>query len=151
MAKIFNPLLNDNPFESTAHRFNSMFKPIQKTASKESDFVAYIATPLLDYFVLDAAFALDVSIRILNATASLLKAAYLWTLHQQDSYDLIDKATANELNDFSDNVDHIISSVVAQIFNIIFSTLSLITRPIASVVEAINDYEDDYSYSYNCN
>lgn len=138
MAEIIKPIITGKPFDSTAHRFITMFRPIQETPTKHSDFIAFVATPVLDFFVLDTIFALDASIRILNATASLLKAVYTWTLHQQETSKLIDKATEKELHDFSRNVDGIISAFVAQIFNMIFSLASLITRPIASIIEALD-------------
>ena len=139
MTTIINPLLTQDPLNSTAYRLNSIFQPIQKTRNKKSDFVAYLATPLLDCFVLDAVFAIDVSIRLLNATASLLKAAYIWTLKQQSSESLIDRETSKELNDFAENIQYIGSSIIAQIMNIILSTACLVTRPIASLVELASD------------
>ncbi|RUR06396.1 hypothetical protein [Legionella sp. km772] len=139
MAKILNPILVRDPLESTAHRLHSMFQPIQKTKHKKSDYVAYVGTPLLDYFVLDAIFAIDVSIRLVNALASLLKAAYVWTLNQQKSDSLIDKETSRELDEFSENVSHIGSAIIAQFMNILLSTVSLVTRPIASIVELVSE------------
>ncbi|KTD43681.1 hypothetical protein [Legionella quateirensis] len=139
MAELIKPLLNGRPYESTAHRFLTMFQPIQETETKHSDFLAFVATPVLDFFVLDTVFAVDASIRLLNATASLLKAAYTWTLNQQKTSDLFDKATERELDAFVDNIHHIFSSLLAQIVNILFSAVSLITRPIASIAEALSD------------
>ena len=139
MATLINPLLVRDPLESTAHRLNSIFQPIQKTKNKKSDFIAYVATPVLDYFVLDAVFALDVSIRLINAVASLLKAAYVWTLNQQKSDKIIDKETSKELDDFIHNVSFIGSSIIAQVLNLIASTVCLVTRPIASLVELASD------------
>lgn len=143
MAEIIKPLLTGKFFESTAHRMVTMFQPIQKTKDKPSDYVAFIATPLLDYVVLDAIFALDISIRLMNATASLLKAAYLWTLNQQNTDSLIDKATMKELVACFDNLDHIVSSIVAQVLNLFFSTASLITRPVVSILEAVCEDDDE--------
>lgn len=143
MAEIIKPLLTDELFKSTEHRFFTMFQPIQKTKEKESDYVAFVVTPVLDYFVLDAIFALDVSIRLINATASLLKAAYLWTLNQQNTDSLIDKATMKELDACADNIDHILSSVVAQILNLVFSTASLVTRPVMSILEEVCDDDEE--------
>lgn len=148
MAVIIKPLLNRNLFESTAHRMNSLFQPIQKTKHKESDVVAFIATPILDYVILDAAFALDASIGLINATASLLKALYIWTLNQQQSEDLIDEMTKSELDDFVEHIEHVINAFVAQTLNLIYSALSLVTRPIASIVEAIDEAEEDDELSY---
>ncbi|MBL7479430.1 hypothetical protein [Legionella bononiensis] len=139
MAELIKPLLTGRPFESTAHRFLTMFQPIQETRTKHSDFLAFVATPALDFFVLDTIFAVDASIRLLNATASLLKAAYTWTLNQQKSDDVLDRATDMELDAFAVNIHHIFSSIVAQIANIIFSLASLVTRPIASIAEALSD------------
>ncbi|KTD63215.1 hypothetical protein [Legionella shakespearei] len=147
MAVIIKPLLNNkNVYESTFYRLGSLFQPIQETKEKESDVVAFLATPVLDYFVLDALFAIDASIAILNATASLLKAAYLWIMNQQSTEELIDDATEAELDDFVDQLDHILNAFVAQTLNVILSTLSLITRPIASLVEAVCPDEDGESY-----
>ncbi|MDI1351203.1 MAG: hypothetical protein PSV35_00290 [bacterium] len=137
MTEIIKPLLTGKPFESTNHRLYMMFQPIQKTAQKQSDVAAYLLTPILDYVVLDTAFALDAAIRLINATASLLKAAYLWTLNQQNSTLVLDTATDKELDDFVNNLIHIASSFIAQVANIIFSTLSLLTRPMVSIVEEI--------------
>ncbi len=141
MAEIIKPILNRKLFESTSHRMYTMFQPIQETKEKKSDFIAFIATPVIDYLVMDTLFAIDASIHIINATASLLKAAYLWTLHQQDTDELIDAATDRELSAFIHNVEQIINLTVAQFLNLIFSTASLITRPAISVLEAI--CEDD--------
>lgn len=145
MAVIVKPLLtlnNDRIYESTLYRVGSLFQPIQATKEKESDVVAFLATPVLDYFVLDALFALDASIALLNATASLLKAAYVWVMNQQSSEELIDEATEAELNDCADQISHILNAFVAQTLNIILSTFSLITRPIASFVEAVCPDDD---------
>ncbi|WP_298627423.1 hypothetical protein [uncultured Legionella sp.] len=146
MAQIIKPLLRGKPFESTGHRLLSMFQPIQKTKEKESDYLAFIVTPILDYTILDAAFALDAAIHIFNATASLMAAAYYWTLNQQDSKDLLDSQTSNELDDFVDNIDYILSSFVAQLLNLTFSTASLVTRPIMSIIEAVAEDNEEDSY-----
>ena len=149
MAEIIRPLLTGKPFESTAHRLYTMFQPIQATRSKHSDFVAYAATPALDWFVLDSIFALDVAIRILNVSVSLLKAAYNWTLKQQKTDDLIDKATERELDDVVNNLYCIYSALVGQVANMFISLASLVTRPIASIVEALSDdtnEEPEYSF-----
>lgn len=142
MAKLLNPVLtNTDPFESTKYRFKSLFLPIQqiKEKNKKSDFLAFVTTPLLDYFVLDTLFVLDTSIRTLNALVSLLKAAYLWTLNQQGSKQIIDSETEKELRDADENLNYILSNLVAQIFNSILSTISLLTRPIASIAKAVAD------------
>jgi hypothetical protein len=141
MAELISPLLKGKPYESTSHRYNSMFQPIQKTKTKESDITAFFVTPLLDYFILDTAFALDISIRLLNATASLLKAAYLWVMNQQATTGLMDNEASIELKAANENFNHIAYAFIAQICNIVLSTLSLITRPIASIVEAMNNRE----------
>ncbi|KTC78394.1 hypothetical protein [Legionella brunensis] len=145
MAELIKPLLTGKPFESTTHRINTFFQPIQKTRTKESDFIAFVATPVLDYFVLDAVFALDASIRILNATASLLKAAYLWSLNQQRTENFIDPETEKELDDVITNLVYIWSALSAQVLNILFSTVSLISRPIASIVEAAGCFAEEQS------
>jgi hypothetical protein len=139
MATLIQPLLTGKPFESTSYRFFNMFQPIQQTKNKKSDFLAFVATPIIDYTILDMAFALDASIRLLNAFASACKAAYLFTLNKMDSKKWGAQSCEQEINDVIVNLVHILSSAVAQIFNILFSTLSLITRPIASLVEVLND------------
>jgi hypothetical protein len=147
MAVIIRPLLkNKSVYESTFYRMGSLFQPIQETKDKKSDVAAFLATPVLDYFVLDALFAIDASIAILNATASLLKAAYLWIMNQQSTEELIDEETEAELNDFVDHLDHILNAFVAQTLNIILSTISLVTRPIASLIEAVCPDDDCESY-----
>lgn len=142
MTTIIRPILDTDPLNSTKHRLYSMFRPIQETKSKKSDVLAYVATPLLDYFVLDAIFSLDISIRAINAFASLLKAAYTWTMNQQDSDSVLDDETSIELADFFDNISYIASSIIAQIVNILLSTASLVTRPVASFVELMSADED---------
>ncbi|MGC1183074.1 hypothetical protein [Legionella sp.] len=148
MTVLIKPLLPKKPFESTMHRYKSLFTPIQKTKEKESDFLAFIATPLLDYFVLNAAFTLDALIRIINVTATLLKAVYLWTMNQQRSEELIDKRTNDELEDVIKNVICIASSMLAQFANILLSTACLFTRPIASFCNAAGDcVENEHNIS----
>lgn len=137
MAVIINPLLDKNsPFQSTRHRFYSLFRPIQATSQKESDFAAYLLTPVLDLFVMDFAFILDACIQLVNAVASLLKAVYMWTMNQQQYSNLIDRPTKNELNDLWFNVTALVSDVVAVICNFPLALIGLLTRPIASLVDA---------------
>jgi hypothetical protein len=137
MTVIINPIFNEQVhFESTINRFRSMFRPIQGTEYKNSDFCSYILSPVIDVFVLEPMYALEIAIHLLNATASLLKAAYLWVLNQQNTDSLVDLQTDAELTIAFSQTMHALSASVAETFNSVFSILSLVTRPIASLIHA---------------
>jgi hypothetical protein len=148
MAVLINPLFDKGTqFQSTSHRFYSLFRPIQRSSKKESDFAAYLLTPVIDFFVMDFAFILDACIQVVNAVASLLKAFYMWTIRQQQSSKLIDSATKNELNDFWFNVTALVSDLVAVICNFPLAVVGLLTRPIASLVEAVRSDGNQSTFS----
>ena len=137
MAKIINRPVDRSPFEITKHRFNSLFTPIQKTRTKQSDFVLYITAPLMDRYIFVTYFALDLAINLINGIASLLKACYIWTLNQQQSGQLIDRGTWGELKNAYGYFKMAASDVFAPLLNIMLSVLSLATRLVASLVYAI--------------
>ena len=134
MSTLINPLLQ-YPFSSTDLRFRSLFRPIQKTRDKKSDLLAYLTTPVFDFFVLDALFVLDISIRAINALASILKGIYIWTQSQQNTTSLLDASSKGEFTEAYDNISMICSSLTALTLNWILSAACLVTRPIASTVE----------------
>jgi len=146
MTRIIKPILESYPeeqFRTSVHRFYNLFAPIQKTDRKESDYLAYIATPIIDSFILEPAFALDASIHMLNAIASLCKALQLWTLNQKHSHDIIDSSSKHEFNEAGDHLVASAASIVANTLNSILSIIALITRPIASVVHAISHNDSE--------
>jgi len=153
MTTMIKPILGrkDNQFDSTGHRFFTMFTPIQKTQHKESDFLAYLATPLIDSFILEPAFAIDATIHLINALASLARAAYLWTLNQQHSKDMVDPETSKQLNDFLDHSSSFISALIGQTVNTLFSIIALFTRPLASLIQGVADLSDLSDASTNPN
>lgn len=126
----------DNASELTDNRFNLIWEPIQKTSTKESDLFAFVANPFLDYFVLDSALTLNMSINLFNAYVSLLTAAYIWSKNQQKSDSLMDKDTVKELNEAGKSFILACHDFRALVLNFLLSSLSLITRPIASIIEA---------------
>lgn len=140
MSIIINPIItNHNFFQSTKHRFNNLTRPIQTTKKKPSDFLAYVATPFIDGFILDTVFAIDASIHLLNALASLCKAAYFWTMNQQKTTAIVDYLCETELNEAGKHTLGMVSAITAQILNTLLSVLALVTRPIASLVHAMSD------------
>ena len=152
MPQVINPIFEttrSNPFASTKHRFFTMFTPIQacsyhdvfgNTKQKQSDFTAYFINPLVDSF-LEPMFAIDAAIHMLNAIVSANKALYLWSMTQQNTEHLIDTATSEELNFAISSICRSFSADIAQGFNLIFSLLSLFTRPIASAVQLAIDFQ----------
>lgn len=143
MATVIGSVIPEhNFFQSTAHRTRSLFRPIQETNYKSSDFLGYAATPLIDAFILEPVFAIDAAIHLLNATASLCKALYNWTQYQQDSDDLVDYHTNHEMKAASRHTVSALSAIVAQSLNTILSIIALVTRPIASLVHAISGNSD---------
>ena len=138
MSVVINPIVKEhNFFQSTEHRFFNLFRPIQETGQKESDFLAYVATPIIDSFILDPVFAIDTAIHLLNALASVGKAAYDWTMNQQDTYRIIDHSSEAELAEAGSHMISAVSAFVAQSLNTILSILALFTRPIASIAHAV--------------
>jgi hypothetical protein len=143
MSVIINPIINRSGFfESTGHRFFNLIRPIQATRYKSSDFWGYVATPVIDSFVLEPVFAFDACIHLLNAVASFGKAAYEWTMNQQNSTHIIDERCAEELNEAWKHSIHALSAIVAQTINTVLSVLVLLTRPIASLVHAVTPAYD---------
>lgn len=139
MATVINPIFQRySLFESTKYRFNNLTTPIQATNEKESDILAYIATPIIDSYILADIYTIDACIHLLNTVASLGKAAHIWVMNQQKSSQIIDGDTSIELQVACSHFSRCISAIIAQTFNTILSILALITRPIASIVHAIN-------------
>jgi hypothetical protein len=128
-------------------RYFSIFKPIQavktKGGEKESDMLSYLANPFIDILVLEPLFAIDASIHVLNALASLAKALYTWSINQQTTKGLVDEETQNELNDSLSSISHAGSMLIAQTLNSVFSFISLFTRPMASIGQAVVDYNEE--------
>ncbi|WP_367605883.1 hypothetical protein [Legionella sp. W05-934-2] len=150
MTTIIRPFIeqsNSDYFKTTTHRFNNLFTPIQSTSWKQSDLTAYVATPLIDTFVLEPIFAIDSSIHLLNAAASFVKALHLWTMNQQDTTKLIDWETSRELGIAWSHFEGCVSALVANTLNAILSIIALLTRPIASLVQAILP-EDRSEFSF---
>ncbi|KTC64918.1 Uncharacterised protein (plasmid) [Legionella adelaidensis] len=127
-------------FTSTRHRFFSLAEPIQATKEKKSDFWAFLLTPAVDVFVLAPAYAIEASIHLLNASASLLRAAYLWTLNQQQSDSILDHDTKRELIDAWSSIKHALSGIIARMCNAALSIVGLIIRPFVSFLHFI--FED---------
>ncbi len=138
MTTIIRPIFEDGEdyFKSTKHRFFSLTMPIQKTETKESDYVSFFVNPLIDWFVLPPIYSIEIAIHLLNGIASFIRAAYVWSLNQQQSQLLIDRETDKELGDAVSHIDHAFSAYLAQMVNCWLSLLCLITRPIVSIVEA---------------
>ena len=145
MADINNPFLEENPFITTKHRFYSLFQPIQKTKTKTSDFVNYLRSPLVDCFLLPS-LALDLTVNITSIIASLLKACYEWDRGNQRAINLRYSRYSshrhfhlaqNELEAAYSQFARAVGDICAILFNVVFSTLSLVTRPVASLVHAI--------------
>lgn len=140
MSTIINPIIrNHNFFQSTGSRVLNLFTPIQSTDDKESDVAAYLLTPVIDVFILEPVFAIDASIHLLNAVASVFNAAYIWTQSQQQSSYLLDYKTTSEVDEAVDHFYSCYSALAAQFLNSILSILALVTRPLVSVIEAIAD------------
>ncbi|WP_019215706.1 hypothetical protein [Legionella tunisiensis] len=121
-----------------------MFTPIQgykdqhNKKVKESDFLAFVANPFIDTY-LETAFTLDVAIHLLNATVSLAKALYIWSLNQQKTKELVDEQSAQEFGEAWSSVLHAGSMAIAQSFNTLFSIISLFTRPLVSLAQEVID------------
>ena len=147
MTIVINPFLETSSrdyFESTKHRFFSMARPVQQTSKKESDVMAYIATPIIDIFILEPIFVFEAAIHLLNATASLARAVYLWTLNQQTTASFYDEGTIAEIKDAHSSIIHASSALVAQNLNAVLSLLSLVTRPVASIMhELLGEHESN--------
>ncbi|HHF7347589.1 TPA: hypothetical protein ACPSKE_000750 [Legionella feeleii] len=153
MTRIVQPIFentNRELLQSTKHRFFTMFTPIQgyKAESgkqaKESDLLAWVANPFIDTY-LEPAFALDAAIHFLNATASLAKALYTWSLNQQGTKELVDEESAKEFDEAWSSALHAGSMMLAQTLNVIFSYISLLTRPMASIIQKVIDDTPVYS------
>jgi len=144
MSTIIQPIFHTHSFfDSTAHRAAMMFQPIQSTSEKKSDFLAYAVTPFIDS-ALEAAFAIDASIHLLNAVASFYNGMYLWTMNQSRTSSLVDSESDKQ---FDEGIEHLVkaaSAIVAQTLNTILSIMALVTRPIASFIEAVASDEEAY-------
>lgn len=156
MTTVLNPIFESgNDYcRSTKNRFFSVILPIQATKHKTSDFTSYLANPLIDCFILEPMFALDASIHLINAMASWAKGVYLWSIMQQATNSFVDEGSAKEFAEAYSCMAHAGSAVIAQSLNGILSTLSLFTRPIASLAHALNVEEEptstyDYDSSYS--
>jgi hypothetical protein len=146
MARILNPLFDADKEPSSKEkdvvlsierRFNNIFQPIQATRRKSSDFLAYATTPFIDAFILEPAFAINACIELANAIASCVRAIFYWTLSQSRTDELIDEQTDNLMGESIYFLENAILSVAAQLLNTVFSTISLFTRPVASLAYAL--------------
>lgn len=147
MTTLIRQINRDEPLASTMHRFSLMFTPIQKTHQKESDLGAYLLNPIIDAAILEPAFALDAAIEMFNAIASLAHACYLWTMTQQQRDELVDGDVKYELNEAYQHLVNSGSASIAELFNATLSILSLVTRPIASVLhECAKPFSNDSRY-----
>ena len=134
MTTLIRQINPDEPLASTMHRFSLMFTPVQKTHQKESDLGAYLLNPIIDAVILEPVFALDAAIEMLNAVASLAHACYLWTMTQQQREELVDGDVKYELNEAYQHFINSGSASIAELLNATLSILSLVTRPIASLL-----------------
>ncbi|MFW2569429.1 hypothetical protein [Legionella sp. 29fVS95] len=157
MTKLVQPIFEEKDQEllqSTKHRFFTMFTPIQgyKDQSgkkvKESDFLAYLANPVIDTY-LEPLFALDAAIHLANAIVSLAKGFYTWSLNQQKTKELVDRDSAREFSEAWSSTSHAGSMMIAQTLNTLFSIISLFTRPVASLVQEVIDDTSSYSPRYS--
>lgn len=140
MAKILKPVLprEENAFYTTKNHFYNLFKPIQSTGSKQSDLTAYLFTPVIDVVLLPF-YLLDAAIELCNTVVSLAYAFETWTHNQQSSRNVLDSATKSEFNTTGTHFVNAVSLVLAALINPLLSILAWLTRPIASVVQAISD------------
>ncbi|WP_058534329.1 hypothetical protein [Legionella saoudiensis] len=163
MPQIIKPIFEttkEELFTSTKHRFFTMFTPIQECTyvdilgnvnKKESDLMAFLGTPVIDSY-LETMFAIDSIIHLINAICSASKAMYLWSLKQQQTTSLIDDASKEEFDLAISSLALSVSADIAQSLNLLFSLVSLITRPIASAVqlgvEAAMDHHSQETMGY---
>lgn len=146
MARILNPLFDADKDRSSRvndvalsieRRFNNIFQPIQATRRKSSDFLAYATTPFIDAFILEPAFAINACIELVNAMASYIRAVFYWTLSQSRTDELFDERTDSLTNESIFFLGNALLSIAAQLVNTVFSTISLFTRPVASLAYAL--------------
>ncbi|KTC96227.1 hypothetical protein Lfee_2025 [Legionella feeleii] len=150
MTKLINPIFektDEELLKFATQRFFTMFTPIQKTKTKQSDFVAFVANPFIDTY-LEPMFALDATIHLANAIASLAKGFYTWSLNQQKTTSLLDEESAQEFGEAWESAYHAGSMMIAESLGALFSIISLFTRPVASIVQAIADESSSYSPGY---
>ncbi|KTC81320.1 hypothetical protein [Legionella brunensis] len=131
-------------FVGPKNRFFTVFKPIQSTNYKYSDFTSYLLNPVIDV-CLAPVFLLDVLISVTNTLASLLKAFHIWSHNQQSTSGLIDGHTKNELGEAGQHFLTAISALISAVINPLLSLISLVTRPIASIVKGFADALDECS------
>lgn len=157
MSIIIQPIFETRPerfMRSTQSRYSTMFLPIQahnyyingKIIKKESDLTAFLLTPLIDA-ALEPMLALDVLIHLFNAQMALYKAIYLWSSNQKDSKSLIDQESWGELQSSMSSMQLALGMAVAGCMNSIYSSLSLVTRPIASAVKFAVDVMETNLYA----
>ncbi|WP_147281835.1 hypothetical protein [Legionella feeleii] len=147
MTKLINPIFektDEELFKFTTQRFFTMFTPIQKTKTKQSDFVAFVANPFIDTY-LQPMFALDAAIHLANAIASFAKGFYTWSLNQQKTAALVDKESAKEFDEAWSSTYHAVSMMIAESLGALFSFISYLTRPVASIIQAVADESSSYS------
>lgn len=148
MRPIIQPIFQKHTFfDSTIHRAGMLVTPIQKTSHKESDFLAYALTPFIDS-ALEAAFALDAMIHLLNATAAFYNVLYEWTMNQSQTPDMVDDDSYQAFEEGMCHLTQAASAIVAQTLNTILSILAWITRPFASVDEVLANDNDKDAMSY---
>lgn len=149
MTVIIHPFIEQNKteyFATTIHRLNNLFTPIQATNQKESDLLAYLATPVIDLFILEPVYAIDASIHLLNAFASYVKALHLWTMNQQNSAEFIDLETEKESSQAWGYFIACGSALFANAINSLLSIIALLTRPIASLVHTLTEESEPTSH-----
>lgn len=149
MTRILKPIYEeDGIFELSSLRFMTMFRPLQKTSYKKSDFVSYLANPLVD-LALAPCHTLNAAIHLLNAAASLINTIFIWTINQQQTNDLFDDDTKREFKTAFNYTFQALSALVSKTLNLIFSLASLVTRPVASLVSlCVNGSNDEYPTQY---
>lgn len=135
MATLLNPIFAQEKLVLTvSHRFYSMFKPIQATDDKESDFISYLAVSMVDY-ALSACFLLNAAIEVINASVKIMQALISWVLNQQHETSYVDEMTIGLLQEATVHFFNALLSGFAAKVLMWISLVSLLTRAAASIVE----------------
>ncbi len=149
MAKIIKPVVISNYrfFESTSVRFFSLFSPIQGSSKKESDFLHYLARPIID-IVMIPVFLFDALVSIVNCVSSILAAAHLWsTSVSKKGLDDKKSSAKSELSEAKTYFLEGVSAITAAIINPVLTIVALVTRLLASIVHlGIDLCRDDQNY-----
>ncbi len=173
MAAVLKPILNEyksllieSAFTKSlfTQRAQTLFIPIQGShiqlngsQERKSTFVSWALAPIADVLLI-VPNAIDVVVHGVNTFATLLDALERWSAVQSTTTSLIDTGENSTKEKLTEALGHALlaANSFLNIFNVVFSVASWVTRPIVSLIAAVVDcisppttHHHDHNEGYN--